>query len=143
MLRQSSYPAEAIALAGTVAIALPAETFRTLFEGEAAVRRFVLDLYAVRLEELMLLIEEVAFRKMDERLAAFLLREAEISPGVFQPVQMTHEELAAELGTVREVVSRLLHQFAEEGSVTLERGRVRVIDRKKLAVFTDFEENNN
>ena len=142
MLRQSSYPAEAIALAGTVAIALPAETFRTLFEGEAAVRRFVLDLYAVRLEEL-LLIEEVAFRKMDERLAAFLLREAEISPGVFQPVQMTHEELAAELGTVREVVSRLLHQFAEEGSVTLERGRVRVIDRKKLAVFTDFEENNN
>lgn len=138
MLRQSSYPAEAIALAGTVALALPADTFRSLFEGEAAVRRFVLDLYAVRLEELMLLIEEVAFRKMDERLAAFILREAEVSPGVYQPVQMTHEELAAELGTVREVVSRLLHQFAEEGSVALERGRVRVVDRQKLEFFTDI-----
>lgn len=139
MLRQSSYPAEAIALAGTVALALPADTFRTLFESEAAVRRFVLDLYAVRLEELMLLIEEVAFRKMDERLAAFLLREAETSPGMFSPVSMTHEELATELGTVREVISRLLHQFAEEGSVVLERGRVRVVDRLKLAVFTNIK----
>ena len=138
MLRQSSYPAEAIALAGTAALAIPAKVFRALFEREAAVRRFVLDLYAVRLEELMLLVEEVAFRKMDERLAAFLLREAEVSPGVFQPVQMTHEELATELGTVREVISRLLHQFAEEGSVALERGRVRVVDSQKLAVFTDF-----
>ncbi len=138
MLRQSSYPAEAIALAGTAALAIPAKIFRELFEREAAVRRFVLDLYAVRLEELMLLVEEVAFRKMDERLAAFLLREAEVSPGVFQPVQMTHEELATELGTVREVISRLLHQFAEEGSVTLERGRVRIQNRQKLAVFTDF-----
>ena len=143
MLRQSSYPAEAVALAGTVALALPADTFRFLFENEAAVRRFVLDLYAVRLEELMLLIEEVAFRKMDERLAAFLLREAEVSPGILQPVQMTHEELATELGTVREVISRLLHQFVEEGSVALERGRVRVVDHQKLAVFTDFADKSD
>ncbi len=137
MLRQSRYPAEAFALAGTVALALPAVLFRELFEREAAVRRFVLDLYAVRLEELMLLIEEVAFRKMDERLAAYLLREAEVSPGLFAPISMTHEELAAELGTVREVVSRLLHQFAEEGSVVLERGRVKIQDRKKLANFAE------
>lgn len=137
MLRQSSYPAEAIALAGTVALALPADLFRELFETEPVVRRFVLDLYAVRLEELMLLIEEIAFRKMDERLAAFLLRESEVSPGSYAPVRMTHEELATELGTVREVVSRLLHQFADEGSVVLERGRVRIQDRKKLANFSE------
>ena len=137
MLRQSSYPAEAIALAGTVALALPAETFRALFESEAAVRRFVLDLYSVRLEALMLLIEEVAFRKMDERLAAFLLRESEIAAGQFTPICMTHEELATELGTVREVISRLLHQFSEEGSVVLERGRVRIQDRGKLAHFLE------
>jgi CRP/FNR family transcriptional regulator len=140
MLRQSSYPAEAIALAGTVAVALPADLFRELFEAEPAVRRFVLDLYAVRLEELMLLIEEIAFRKMDERLATFLLRESQLSTGVYVPVNMTHEELATELGTVREVVSRLLHQFAEEGSVVLERGRVKIQDRKKLENFTETDE---
>lgn len=140
MLRQSSYPAEAFALAGTEALALPAGLFRDLFERESSVRRFVLDLYAVRLEELMLLIEEIAFRKMDERLAAFLLRESELSPGAFSPVCMTHEELATELGTVREVVSRLLHQFAEEGSVALERGRVRIQDRRKLALSTEYND---
>ncbi len=140
MLRQSSYPAEAFALAGTVALAVPAVLFRELFEREAAVRRFVLDLYAVRLEELMLLIEEVAFRKMDERLAAYLLREAEVSPGLFAPISMTHEELAAELGTVREVISRLLHQFSDEGSVLLERGRVRIKDSQKLVKFTKLDD---
>lgn len=135
MLRQSSYPAEAIALAGTEALALPAPVFRSLFDSEPVVRRFVLDLFALRFEELMLLIEEVAFRRMDERLASFLLREAEIAPGQFAPVCMTHEELATELGSVREVVSRLLHQFADEGGVALERGKVRILDRRCLAAI--------
>ena len=53
---------------------------------------------------------------------------------------MTHEELPAELGTVREVVSRLLHQFAEEGSVALERGRVLIQDRQKLARLTEKDD---
>lgn len=143
MLRSSSYPAEAFALAGTSALTLPAELFRHLFESEPAVRRFVLDLYAERLETLMLLIEEVAFRKMDERLASFLLREAEVAPGALAPVLMTQEEIAAELGTVREVVSRLLHQFADEGSVTLERGRVRITDRQKLMLFSERDDESS
>ncbi len=132
LLRQADYPAEALAQAGTDALAVPAETFRRLHELEPALRRFVLDLYALRLEELMLLVEAVAFRRMDERLADLLLRRGRVDASSFRPVEMTHEALATELGTAREVVSRLLTQFADDGSIALERGRVRIINPAAL-----------
>jgi len=134
LLRQSDYPADAMAQAGTDALAVPAETFRRLHEQEPALRRFVMDLYALRLEEMMLLVEAVAFRRMDERLAGLLLRRAHVDGQSWQPVDTTHEALALELGTAREVISRLLTHFADDGSIALERRKVRIIDPAALKI---------
>lgn len=132
MLQGDVYPAEAEAEAGTDALLLSATAFRTLHEQEPAVRRFVMDLYARRLLELMVLVDEVAFRKMDERLVALLLRESRVGRDGWKPVEKSHEALASELGTAREVVSRTLNQLADEGLVELERKRVRLIDPAAL-----------
>lgn len=134
LLRQSDYPANAIAQAGTDALAVPAETFRYLHEREPSLRRFVMDLYALRLEEMMLLVEAVAFRRMDERLAELLLRRAHVDGSSWQPVEATHEALALELGTAREVISRLLTHFADDGSIALERRRVRILNPSALKI---------
>jgi len=132
LLRGHNYPAEAEAAPGTDALVVEAEVFRELYDREPAVRQFVMNLYAHRLEELMLLVEEVAFHKVDERLASYLCRAARVDETTWRPIEMSHEQLAAQLGTAREVVSRVLNQFAEEGSVVLERRRVRVIDPEHL-----------
>jgi CRP/FNR family transcriptional regulator len=81
---------------------------------------------------LMSLVQEVAFERMDERLARFLLQEAEKMPGVYHPVEMSHEEFADHLGTAREVISRILEQFAQEGLIKMERRLVHIREPEGL-----------
>ena len=100
--------------------------------GEAAFRDFVFALFSERMAELMQLVEEVAFRKLDQRLAALLLGKGRV-------VHVTHQQLADELGSVREMVSRLLKGFAEQGLVRLGREQVEVLDAaglRKMASVT-------
>ena len=89
--------------------------------------------------EVMTLVEEVAFRKMDQRLAAFLLRKSSEKTGRFRPVEMSHEQIADHLGTAREVVSRLLSQFEDDGMIELDRRRVRISDPAKLSALAPAE----
>jgi len=89
--------------------------------------------------EVMTLVEEVAFRKMDQRLAAFLLRKSSEKTGRFRPVEMSHEQIADHLGTAREVVSRLLSQFEDDGMIELDRRRVRIADPAKLSALAPAE----
>jgi CRP/FNR family transcriptional regulator len=89
-------------------------------------RRFVFGMYGERLAEVMELVEEVAFRKLDERLAQLLVHRGPVVEG-------THQGLADELGSVREIVSRLLRSFEQRGWVRIERERVTVLDPKALA----------
>jgi CRP/FNR family transcriptional regulator len=91
-------------------------------------RRFVFDMYGTRLAEVMELVEEVAFRKMDTRLARLLVQRWPV-------VEATHQALADELGSVRVVVSRVLRGFEDRGWVRLERERVTVTDPRALAGF--------
>ncbi|MCX8116178.1 MAG: helix-turn-helix domain-containing protein, partial [Burkholderiaceae bacterium] len=91
-------------------------------------RRFVFDMYGARLAEVMEAVEEIAFRRLDQRLAQLLIQRGPV-------VNATHQNLADELGSVREVVSRLLRGFEERGWVRLERERVTVVDPKSLAAF--------
>ena len=108
---------------------------RPLFDemlGEPAFRDFVFALFSERMAELMQLVEEVAFRKLDQRLAALLLGKGRL-------VHATHQQLADELGSVREMVSRLLKGFAEQGLVRLGREQVEVLDAaglRKMASVT-------
>ena len=92
-------------------------------------RRFVFGMYGERLAEVMELVEEVAFRRLDARLAQLLVHRGPL-------VLSTHQKLADELGSVREIVSRLLRSFEERGWVRLERERVNVLDPKALAELT-------
>lgn len=92
-------------------------------------RRFVLDDYTKLLASMFALVEEVAFAPLEQRLARRFIIEADPA-GI---VAKTHQQLAADVGSVREVVSRVLGEWAEKGLVELRRGQVQLVDRAALA----------
>lgn len=121
---RSAYPARAVASRVGRAVVIPASTLMALLADDPGVQRGVFGLLSRRLASVMELVEEVAFRRMDERLEALLRREAAAGGGI---VRLTHEAVADRLGTAREVVSRLLAQMAHRGEVELRRGEIRVL----------------
>jgi CRP/FNR family transcriptional regulator len=129
ILNGSRFPAVAEAEGATELALLPAGLLLRLVDEQAEWRRFVFGLYSKRLESVITLVEEVAFRHMDSRLAAWLLKTAAGSPGV---VTATHSRIASELGTSREVVSRILKDFQALGLLTTLRGRVRILHPDRL-----------
>jgi len=120
LLGHTDYSARGVAECETRLLMLPSEVFGALLD-HPAFRDFVFSLFSERIAELMQLVEEVAFRKLDQRLAALLLGKGRV-------LHATHQQLADELGSVREVVSRLLKGFAEQGLVSLGRERVEILD---------------
>ena len=133
VLGHRPYAATACAAEDLKGYGVPASTFRSLFSSEEAVRAFVIEMFSKRLEEAMLLVSEVAFARMDQRLAKLLVAHAELGSSEGRSVRVTHQELAAELGTAREVVSRILRSFADQGLVTVSRGQIQLVDRQALA----------
>jgi len=129
LLGHSDYSASGIAETDVTLLNMPPRTFQELLLKYEAFRNFVFGMYGTRLAEVMELVEEVAFRKLDARLAQILVQRGPV-------VECTHQKLADELGSVREIVSRLLRSFEERGWVKLERERVTVLDAKALALHT-------
>lgn len=123
------YDARGIAETDARLVLLPRERFLTLLAHEGF-RRFVFDLLHERLADMMALVEEVAFRRLDARLAEHLL-------GRGNPVRLTHQQLADELGSVREIVTRLLQGFRARGWVSLAREEIRVLDPVALRALSD------
>ena len=128
LLGHTAYTARGIAETPLRMLMLPANRFESLMATSAAFRDFVFHLLADRLAELMQLVEEVAFQRLDQRLARLLLAKSE-------PILLTHQALAEELGSVREIVSRLLKSFSEQRLVTLGREQISVSDRRGLQQF--------
>ncbi len=124
LISGAPYEAEGEAETDVRALALPAPAFDALLVESAAFRRFVFTAFAMRITDLMHLLRQVAFSRLDSRLAAFLLHHAD-AEGV---LRLTHQEIAAELGASREAVSRLLKAFEQQGLVELSRARVRLCD---------------
>lgn len=122
LLAGDGYPASAVVESDVEAAVLAEPLFAELLERSAAFRRFVFQAYARRLVGLMSLIEEVVFRRLDVRLAAYLLTASAQQPQIVA----THHQMAVELGSVREVISRLLKDFERRGWVTLRRGTISV-----------------
>lgn len=120
LLGHVPYNARGITELETTLIVLPTADFQALLD-EPSFRDFVFQLFSERIADLMQLIEEVAFRKLDQRLAALLL-------GKGQRLHTTHQQLADELGSVREIVSRLLKNFAAQGLVALSREQIEILD---------------
>jgi CRP/FNR family transcriptional regulator len=110
------------------ALTLPAGDFRRLVGEHDSLRAFIFTMFAGRLAEVMSLVEEVAFRRMDERVALRLSEKFQTGDAARSGLEITHAELASELGTAREVVSRLLKDFERLGAIQLARGRIMLRD---------------
>ena len=132
-LRGGRYPAEATVEADSDVLLVDAAAMREAFSQDASLQQFVLELYSARLVEMMQLVREVAFDRLDVRLARLLLTEASAGPGMWKPVEASHSDLAARLGSAREVISRALSRLRADGLVTLERSRIVVDDPRRLA----------
>ncbi len=133
LISGAPYEAEGRTETEVKALSLPAITFDALLVDSAAFRRFVFSAFATRITDLMHLLHQIAFARLDVRLAAFLLHHADIDGTLC----MTHQEIAAELGASREAVSRLLKGFEQQGLLTLSRGEVRLQDLAGLRKIID------
>lgn len=118
LFRSQPLSANGIATKPTSLLLIPPPVFMQWLE-TPGFRDAVLGLFAERMSDLTGLIDAIAFQKLDQRLAAALL-------GRGQELALTHQELADELGTVREIVSRLLRRFEREGWVELSRERIQI-----------------
>lgn len=115
------------------AIMIPAESFRDWVRRYDLWRDFVFDLLSRRLSIVIEIVEEVAFRRMDIRVAAFLLERSRAE----NPLSLTHQEIAAELGSSREVISRILENLGARKLVKIGRGAIEVLDAAALATLMD------
>jgi CRP/FNR family transcriptional regulator len=126
LLGHTPYSARGVAETPLTLLVLPASLFDQLVAEYAAFRDFIFHLFSDRIAELMQLVEEVAFSRLDQRLAKLLLARHE------DVLNVTHQQLAEDLGSVREIVSRLLKGFAAQGLVALGREQVTLLDRQGL-----------
>ena len=109
---------------------IPPDVYRNLMQQSAPIANYTNELMATRFSEVMWLVEQIMWKSMDKRLAAFLLEEVSIE--ATHQLKLTHEAIANHLGTHREVVTRMLRYFQEEGMVKLTRGAVEISDTDKL-----------
>ncbi|HSO28224.1 MAG TPA: Crp/Fnr family transcriptional regulator, partial [Anaerolineales bacterium] len=124
ILSQKSFPAIATVEQEAEAVMVPADAFREWVKRYDPWREFVFDLLSDRLATIMTVVEEVVFQRMDRRVAALLVTRAQSA----NPLQVTHQEIAADLGSSREVISRILEDFARAGLVEPGRGAITVLD---------------
>lgn len=128
MLGQNDYAANGIAETEVTLFQIPPTVFQALLLAVPPFREFVFGMLGARLAEVMELVEEVAFHRVDERLARLLIHRGPV-------LHASHKALADELGSAREVVSRLLGSFEQRGWVELGRELVTVTDPKALAAL--------
>ena len=112
---------------------IPACLFRNLVEESLPVSNYARNLLSSNFSELMWLMEQILWKSFDKRLAAFLLEEQQLEGS---PVlKITHERIANHLGTAREVVTRMLRYFRNEGMVELTRGTIEILDPQSLGTL--------
>ena len=133
LLGGDDYAAYGLTETACRAAMIPRGLFDALLSRSAPFRRFVFHAYAVRIASILELVDEVAFRRIDLRLARKLGELADAS-GL---VRLTHQQLATELGTAREVVSRQVQEFQRRGWVAASRGEIRLVDRAALDAFAE------
>lgn len=131
LLAFDDYSAEGIAETDMQAAAIPRSVFDDLVSTSAKFRNFVFSAFSKRITDLFLMIDEVAFGRIDTRLAQ-KLNELVDDTG---SVSATHQQLSVELGTAREVISRQLQEFQRRGWVKLSRGAIRLADPSAIKTF--------
>jgi CRP/FNR family transcriptional regulator len=128
ILTRQTFPAIATVERDAEAVMIPAAAFRAWVAEHEEWRDFFVGLVAQRLASVMNLVDEVAFRRLDQRVAALLASRARRT----NPIPITHQEIAAELGSAREAVSRVLEDLRARGLIGSARGRIEVPDLETL-----------
>ncbi len=131
LLAGDDYSAEAVASVETEMVLVPRALFLSLVDGSAAFRALVFAAFADRMQTMMQLLEKVAFQKVETRLAERLLALAPENG----TIHLTHADLAGQVGSAREVVSRRLERWARSGWVSVGRGTITVQDRAALSAL--------
>ena len=114
---------------------IPACLFKNLVDESLAVSNYSRALLSGNFSDLMWLMEQIMWKSFDKRLAAFLLEEQRLEGSAI--LKITHDRIAAHMGTAREVVTRMLRYFQQEGMVRLTRGTVELTDLKALNAISD------
>jgi CRP/FNR family transcriptional regulator len=131
LLSGANFPAESTAEEHTELAALPRETFQDLMQGSQPFREFVLDDYSRLLAGMIDLVDEVTFSSLPRRLANRLLADADHN----DVVSKTHQQLALDLGSAREVISRHLSDWEKSGLIKSGRGEIHLFEKQKLAAM--------
>ncbi len=135
LLAYDDHSAEGIAETQIKAAAIPRKVFEDLITDSPEFRQFVFQSYSRRITDLFYVIDELAFRRVDIRLAQKLITLQKED----NRLTVTHQQLAAELGTAREVISRQLQEFQRRGLVKLSRGTVHLTDVGELKILANNE----
>lgn len=114
----------------TDVLLLKSNYFNELFKNNIYVQNYTYKIMVERFSEVMWAMQQILFMSFDKRLAMFLLEETEKSGS--EDIKLTHEQIAKYMGSAREVVSRMLKYFESDGLVTLSRGGVKIVDKKRL-----------
>lgn len=114
---------------------IPSEIYKSIMEESAPVANYTNELMASRFSDVMWLIEQIMWKSLDKRVAAFLLEECSIEDT--NELKITHEIIANHLGSHREVITRMLRYFQSEGMVKLSRGTVTITDEEKLRELSE------
>jgi CRP/FNR family transcriptional regulator, anaerobic regulatory protein len=129
IMSQNTFPAMATTETPVTAILVSPKNVREWFCKDPEWQKFIFGLLSFRLNDIISVVEEVAFKRIDVRIAEQLVRHLGQGNRV---MQKTHAELAADVGSSREVISRILKDFAERGLVNLTRGSIEVIDPESI-----------
>lgn len=124
LLGDEPYNAAGLVTKDSTLVMMSSEDFETLLTSRVF-REFIFSLFSKRILGLMQLVEEVTFQKLDKRLASLLLR-------LGRDIKVSHQDLADELGTVREMITRLLNSFSDSGIIALSRGRIEILNESAL-----------
>ena len=135
ILSNLTYPARAVVKEDVEALIVPSDIFKELVNKDETWRNFTFGLMNTRFANVITVVEEVAFRRMDERILEFLIQKFNSNGN---ELNITHQEIAYELGTYREVVSRILKDFEKSGLIGLARNKINILSieeiKKKLKV---------
>lgn len=131
MIKSISFDVTVSAEKDTEVVIIAAELYKKLMQRSALLANFTNEIMASRFSDVMWLVEQIMWKSFDKRLAAFLTEESGIEESLV--LKTTHEVIGNHLGSPREVVTRMLKYFADEGLVALSRGAVTIKDPKRLA----------
>ena len=133
IMRNISFDIHVDAEGPTLLYVLNAAVYERIVKANPEAGAFMTEMISMRFSEAMWVMEQILFMKMDKRLAMFLLEEANLGDG--STITLTHEQIAGHLGSAREVISRMLKYFSNEGIIRVSRKGIVILDRKRLTEY--------